>query len=199
VTSLSPTFMSAAQNTSFTRLVSLACHDLRTPLATVSGFARTIQRNEDVEDPLSRYLEMIVAASEQMRDLLELLSVAARIEGGRYDPALAEIDTLDAARAAAEEVEGARAEGAGETIETDVETVTRSLAAFASSAHRHGRVPEVTLAVNRREITIAPIGEAAAVIVGEDLKDLGAAVAVRAVGALGGSATVDGDALRVTL
>jgi signal transduction histidine kinase len=191
--------MSAAQNTSFTRLVSLACHDLRTPLATVSGFARTIQRSEDIEDPLARYLDMIVAASEQMRDLLELLSVASRIEGGRYDPPHAEVETLDAARAAADEVEGARAEGAGETIETDVETLKRSLAAFASCAHRHGGVSEVTLAVNGREITIAPIGGAAAVIVGDDLKDLGAAVAVRVVRALGGSATVDGDALRVKL
>src|SRR5215212_7467778 len=74
--------MSSDQNTSFTRLVSLACHDLRTPLATVSGFARTIQRSDELEDPVARYLDMIVAASEQMRELLETLSVAVRIEGG---------------------------------------------------------------------------------------------------------------------
>ena len=30
----------------FPRLVSLACHDLRTPLATVFGFARTLVRME---------------------------------------------------------------------------------------------------------------------------------------------------------
>ena len=29
---------------SFPRLVSLACHDVRTPLATVFGFARMIER-----------------------------------------------------------------------------------------------------------------------------------------------------------
>src|SRR5215216_5390405 len=102
--------MPTDQNTSFTRLVSLACHDLRTPLATVSGFARTIERNEELGDPVARYLGMIVAASDQMRDLLETLSIAVRIEGGRYDPHLAEVNTLDAARAAAEQVEGARAE-----------------------------------------------------------------------------------------
>ena len=191
--------MSANQNTSFTRLVSLASHDLRTPLATVSGFARTIQRNEDLGEPLSRYMEMIVAASDQMRELLETLAIAVRIEGGRYEPVLAEANTLELARAAAEAVDGARAEGEGATIETDAETLTRSLAALASCARRHGGVDEVTLAVRGRELELSPLGEASAVIVGEDLKDLGAAVAVRAVRALGGSAEVDGDTLRVTL
>src|SRR5215212_200817 len=191
--------MSSDQNTSFTRLVSLACHDLRTPLATVSGFARTIQRSDELEDPVARYLDMIVAASEQMRELLETLSVAVRIEGGRYDPVLTEVDTLEAARAAAEHVDGARAEGSGETIESDVDALQRSLAALALCAHRHGGVPEVTLTVSGRDIAIAPIGEAAAVIVGEDMKDLGAAVAVRALRARGGSVAVDGDTLRLTV
>ena len=142
---------------------------------------------------------MIVAASEQMRELLETLSVAVRIEGGRYDPVLAEADTLEAAQAAAENVDGASAEGSGETIETDVDSLQRSLAALALCAHRHGGVPEVTLTVSGRDIAIAPIGEAAAVIVGEDMKDLGAAVAVRALRARGGSVEVDGDTLRLTV
>jgi signal transduction histidine kinase len=191
--------MSTDQNTSFTRLVSLACHDLRTPLATVSGFARTIQRNEELEEPVPRYLDIIVSASDQMRELLETLSLVVRIEGGRYDPVRAEIDTLEAARAAAETIEGARADGTGETIQTDGETLKRSLAALALCAHRHGGVAGVTLAVSGRGISISPIGEAAAVIVGNDLKDLGAAVAVRSLRALGGSAEVDGDALRVKI
>jgi signal transduction histidine kinase len=192
--------MSADQDTSFTRLVSLACHDLRTPLATVSGFARTIQRNGDeLADPVPRYLEMIVAASDQMRDLLETLSTAVRIQGGRYEPVPSEIDTLEAAGAAAADVEAARAQGTGETIETDADALIRSLAALALCAHRHGGVPEVTLSVSGRDITVAPIGEATAVITGEDPKDLGAAVAVRVVRALGGTAAVDGDALRIRL
>ena len=32
------------EDASFPRLVSLACHDVRTPLATVFGFARMIER-----------------------------------------------------------------------------------------------------------------------------------------------------------
>ena len=34
------------EETTFSKLVGLACHDLRTPLATVYGFARTITRTE---------------------------------------------------------------------------------------------------------------------------------------------------------
>ena len=60
------------------------------------GFARTIQQREELGRPLPRYVEMIIAASEQMRELLETLAVAVRIEGDRYDPAVAEVDTLAA-------------------------------------------------------------------------------------------------------
>src|SRR5438105_3818369 len=68
--------MCAVQDTSFARLVSLACHDLRTPLATVHGFARTISRTGDLQEPQSRYVEMIEAASGQLAELLEELSLA---------------------------------------------------------------------------------------------------------------------------
>ena len=53
--------------------------------------------------------------------------------------------------------------------------------------------------MNGREIAIGPIGDAGAVILGEELKDLGAAVAVKALRALGGSVELDGETLRVTL
>jgi signal transduction histidine kinase len=192
--------MSAQQDTSFARLVSLACHDLRTPLATVNGFARTIQRTEELDDPLGRYVEMIVAASAQMTDLLEAVSLVARIEGSRFDPSLTAADTLDLARAAAEQLDGASAEGKGETIETDVAAVTRALAAFAWCAQRHGPAGTVTLRVQGREVVVGPVTDAAApVIIGADMKDLGAAVAMRTVLALGGAAQVADGELHVTL
>jgi signal transduction histidine kinase len=192
--------MSDQQDTSFARLVSLACHDLRTPLATVNGFARTIQRTEELVDPLGRYVEMIVAASAQMTDLLEAVSLVTRIENERFEPLLADADTLDLARAAAEQLDGASAEGKGETIETDAAAAAGALAAFALCAQRHGPAATVTLRVEGREVVVGPVTEAAApVIVGEELKDLGAAIAVRTVHALGGAAhLVDGE-LHVTL
>ena len=82
----------------FPRLVSLACHDLRTPLATIYGFARTLTRMEEHDERTGRYLGMIEEAAEQMTELLDELGAAARIEAGRWEPALREVDTLELAR-----------------------------------------------------------------------------------------------------
>jgi signal transduction histidine kinase len=187
--------MATEQDTSFARLTSLAVHDLRTPLATVFGFARTMQRGLALEPPVSRYVEMIIAASEQMTELLEEVALAARIEGGRYEPVFADVDTLELARAA---VPGA--DGSGTTITTDPPTVQRSLASLAECARRHGNVKEVSLVVDGTELVLSPVTETAApVILGDELKDLGAAVAVRAIRALGGSVELEGERLLVRL
>src|ERR687885_2419580 len=95
--------MSQHEN-SFPQLVSLAAHDLRTPLATIHGFAQTLVRMDDLGEPKHRYVEMIDAASRQLAELLDELSLAARIEGGRYEPNIQPVNTLDLARAAAEQL-----------------------------------------------------------------------------------------------
>ena len=82
----------------FPRIVSLACHDLRTPLATVYGFARTLTQMEAGDERTGRYLGMIAEASQQMTELLDELGAAARIESGRWEPALREVDTAELAR-----------------------------------------------------------------------------------------------------
>ena len=73
-------------DSSFPRLVSLACHDLRTPLATVYGFARTLTRAGELDERSARFVTMIEEASEQMTELLDELGTAARIESGRWEP-----------------------------------------------------------------------------------------------------------------
>jgi hypothetical protein len=110
-----------------------------------------------------------------------------------------ETDTLAAAREAAENVEGVRVEGTGATADVDREVIERSLAAFALCARRHGAVPDVTIAVDGRTFRLSPIGPAAPILLGEELRDIGAAVAVRAIQVLGGSVAVDGDSLVVTV
>ena len=74
-------------NSRFANLVVLACHDLRTPLATVHGFAHTLGRLELDETP-ARYVTMISAAAEQLGELIDQLGLASRIEAGRYEPVL---------------------------------------------------------------------------------------------------------------
>ena len=46
-------------DTSFARLVSLACHDVLTPLAAVKGFASTLTRQVELQPPGDRYVEII--------------------------------------------------------------------------------------------------------------------------------------------
>lgn len=188
----------------FARLVSLAVHDLRTPLATVHGFAKTLARSE-LAAPNDRYVEMIDAASAQLAELLDELSLVARIESGRYEPTLREADTLELARAAAarlnsEEEERVLVSGDGAAIETDADSLERGIAALAQSALRHGGFDEVTVGVAGTELRIAPVTPASApVVLGEDLRDLGAAVAARLVARLGGSLAVEGETLVVRL
>ncbi len=179
----------------FASLVSLACHDLRTPLATVSGFAKTLLRLERLdEEKAARYLHLIDAGSTELAELLELLSVAARIESGRYDPVTHEIDSLELARAAVPE-----ATGEGVPVQVDVAAVRRGLASLALAAHRHGGV-EVGVNVRGANVEIEPVTESAGpVVLAEELKDLGSAVAGRVVHALGGSLELEGGRLTVTL
>ena len=143
-----------SDDSDFARLVSLACHDLRTPLATVHGFATTLARGGGLEPPADRYVEMIDAASAQLAELIEELSLAARIESGRYDPTQREADTLELAHAAAARLgeDRVRVTGAGAKLETDVDAVERGLAALFQSALRHGGLDEVDVDVDGTEI-----------------------------------------------
>jgi signal transduction histidine kinase len=191
-----------SDDTYFARLVSLGCHDVRTPLATVHGFAKTLERVAELEPPADRYLQMIGQASAQMAELLDELSLAARIESGRYEPALREADTLAFARAARERLgeDLVQVSGEGATISTDLEAVDRGISALVQSVLRHGGLDEVALVVRGTEIEVSPVTPASApVVLGEELRDLGAAVAVRAIETLGGAVIVDGDTLKISL
>jgi signal transduction histidine kinase len=181
----------------FARLVSLACHDLRTPLATVNGFAKTLTRTGTLAEREAHFIDLIEAAADQMTALLDVLGLAARIESGGYEPALSEADTLELALSDDEHI---AAEGSGETIETDAPAIRQSLASLARAAAAHGGVPRVTWRVAGRELTLSPlVGDAPGVVTGESARDLGALVARLAIERLGGSLAVDGESLKVKL
>lgn len=180
-------------------MVSLAVHDLRTPLATVVGFARTLQRGR-LGSPQDEYVAMMVAASDQLGDILDDLGVLARIESDRWEPNLQEIDSLELARAAAESLEGARASGAGSAVRVDVEAAERALRGLARCALRHGGLDAIGIEADGSAISIHPITPGAApVLMRETLRDFGAAVAARIFTALGGSVELADDRLVVRL
>jgi signal transduction histidine kinase len=178
----------------------LACHDLRTPLATVHGFAHTLERSAELDDASARYVEMIGTASAQLAELLDELSVAARLAAGRYDPPLRAVNTLELARSAADRLGDDRVgiSGEGTEVDLDRDAAERAVSSLARCALRHGGLEQVQLAVRGPELALSPVTPASApVLLGEDLRDLGAAVAVRVVRARGGTVEVEGDTLAV--
>jgi N-acyl-D-aspartate/D-glutamate deacylase len=146
------------------------------------------------EEKLKRYLGLIDSASDELALLLDLLSLAARIEGGRYEPITREADSLELTRAA---VPGAT--GTGAAVRVEPEAVVRALASLARAAARHGGV-EVRVSVDGPRIQFEPVVESAApIVLAEEQKDLGAAVAVSLIRALGGEVALEGERLTVTL
>jgi signal transduction histidine kinase len=190
-----------AEQKRFPQLVALACHDLRTPLATVYGFARTLS-NTELGDPSTRYVEMIEAASQQLGELLDELALVSRIEAGRFEPNLEEADSLELAQAAAAELSEERllVSGEGATVIVPREQMVRALARLAKAAARHSGREEVSLVVRGPELELSPVSRSAApVVLGEEFRELSAAAAVALIEAIGGSLQVDGETLRISL
>jgi signal transduction histidine kinase len=182
----------------FASLVELACHDLRTPLATVSGFARTLLVADAAAGRESSFVGLIDEAAGQMAQLLDQLGLAARITSGRYDPVTAAADTLALAAGSGDDRVGAV--GSGVLVETDPEAAGRALAALATAALRFGELAEITWQVRGRELTLGPLpGAAGAVVDGSAPRDLGALVARIVIERLGGSLRLAGGSLHVRL
>jgi len=180
---------------SFARLVSLATHDLRTPLATVRGFAKTLERTASFEPPQDRYLELIDAASLELSQLLDLLGLVARVESGRYETAPVETETEELAQAVAAEVGDDRVavRGSGTTASLDTTITRTALAGLVRCALRHGGLDQVELHVDGPRFAVAPVSEELApIMLGDEAKDLGAAVGTHVIRALGGSVEAAG-------
>jgi hypothetical protein len=137
-----------------------------------------------------------------MAELLDELSLAARIESGSYEPALRDADTLALAHAARDRLgdDQVQVTGEGATISTDVEAVDRGVSALIQATKRHGGLDEVNVVVRGPVIEVSPVtASSAPVVLGQELRDLGAAVAVRVIERLGGTVSVDGDTLTISL
>jgi signal transduction histidine kinase len=181
-------------------LVSLACHDLRTPLATVAGFATTLANDPRLDEQHARYVGMIEAAAAQLGDIIDELAFVARIEGERYEPTLVEMDTLDLAREAAQLLgsDVASAVGEGASTRVDADDTVPALAALARAALRHGGLERIEFTAAGNDVRIAPVeARVAPVVLADDLRDLGAAAAVLLLRALGCTVAADGRAVRV--
>jgi signal transduction histidine kinase len=185
----------------FAELVSVACHDILTPLATVYGFARTLEQLP-LDDPAPRYVEMIAAASAQIDELVDQLRLVARIESGKYEPALAERDSLELAREAAERLGEGRVNvtGRGALVRVDPEPTVRALSQLARAAARFGGHDIVELEARGVELVISPLSRSAEpVVLGEEPRELAAPAAALLIGALGGELVARDETLVISL
>lgn len=186
----------------FPDLVALACHDLRTPLATVSGFAATLLRLDHLDEQSSRYVGLIEAAALQLGQIVDDLSVVARIHSGRLEPAVETVDTLELATEAAQQLPDGKvtAHGSGAPAAVDPRLARRALAAFAYAALRHGALDTVELQVDGRAVLLPPVNhEATEVVLGTSPRDLGALAGNELIAALGGRVERRGRAVAVVL
>jgi signal transduction histidine kinase len=184
----------SSEDTSFVRLTSLAVHDLRTPLATVSGFARTLERTE-LDERAKHFVTLMVAACDQLAGLLDDLGLAARIESGLWEPNLQTTDTRELASAAEAVPEGAvTVVGPGGAVRTDVDAARRAVYHLARCAIRHGALDRLDVGVEGSAVALSPVSpEVAPIVLAENLRDLGAAVSQRVLAAVGASAELEGD------
>ena len=181
--------------------MAVACHDLRNPLATIFGFARTLTRTE-LDERSTRFVAMIDAASTELGELLDELSLVARIEAGRFDPELEQADSLELARAAAAELEEDRlvVSGEGAAVRVPARDLTRALARLGKASARHGGHDSVSLVVSGPELRVSPVSRTAEpVVLGREVRELGAAAAVALIEALGGSLAVESETLTIRL
>ena len=79
-----------------------------------------------------------------------------------------------------------------------MDAVDRGISALIQATLRHGGLDEVNVVVRGTAIDVAPVTESSSpVVLGEELRDLGAAVAVRVIERLGGSVRVAGETLTI--
>ncbi len=182
----------------FADLVGLACHDLRTPLATIGGFAKTLVRSGELPEREERFVGMIDEAAEQIHELVDRLSLATRLVSGAYEPTLTVEDTLELASSSL--VEGITVEGSGAAVETDRPLLSGALVSLGAAALRFGQSEQAVWQVEGRALRLSPIEPGAApVLDGSTPRDLGALVARLVVERLGGSLAVEPGVLEIRI
>ena len=105
-----------------TEFVSLVSHDLRTPMATISGFADTLRTNWDAldEDAKKRMLERISEKADQLSHLVENVLQVGQIETGKLSYDLRAVDVRDVIRRVVRESADAPQEGIGGRVSVQV-------------------------------------------------------------------------------
>jgi signal transduction histidine kinase len=187
----------------FPEQISSACHDLRTPLASAYGFARTLERLGAVSGEHARYLSLVVEAAEEMGRLIDCLALIARVQDGRLVLERAPVDSAELAAEAVRLVPGDRlaAEGAGSAIEVDRARTVAGLAWLAEAVARAAPGDQPLGVEARADGTFAlgPVPSVMADRIADGTGDLCALAALAVARAHGGTLAREGDCIVLRL
>lgn len=187
----------------FSELVSRACHDLRTPLASAFGFARTLERLGAVEGDHARYLALVVESTEELGRLIDALALIARVAGGRLELQRVPVASAELVAEAAARVPGKRlsVDGEGKSLLVDRASATAGLA-WLAEAVAHALAGDSPLVLEARvdgTITIGPLPEGMDDRLIDGTGDLRARGALAVAHAHGGALAREGDRIVVRL
>ena len=78
-------------------------HELKTPLTSISGYSETLLTDHPDPETTRRFLQVILGNAQRMQRLVDSLLDLSRIESGRWQPRLEEIDLRPIVRGVIEE------------------------------------------------------------------------------------------------
>jgi signal transduction histidine kinase len=177
-------------------ILSAAAHDLRSPLSTVYGFARTIERLGGLEEPQAGFLAHILDAARDLDRLLDHVSILGRIGDGRFAPLAEPIATgalADAVAATGAAARGADGEAPATVLVADEDAID-AIALLASAAVRLDPARgALTVAADGPAVAIEPVAAEVAPFLagGPGARDLALTTALQVLRALGATLVLD--------
>jgi signal transduction histidine kinase len=103
--------------------VSLVSHDLRTPLTSIQGYVDLLLEEPSLADDLREYLGIVSRNTDRLQKLVDDLLFAARLQSGRLELDLGDVDLAEIARHAVETLRP-RAESAQVDLRLELENVS---------------------------------------------------------------------------
>lgn len=184
-----------------------ACHELRSPLAVVYGFARMLENADGIEaEARAKYVGQIVRGAERLDSMLEDLSTIGRVAAGRVHPKLEPVPLRslidDLAAVSANEGRVRVDPGVDVNVKVDPAWLTESLQSIVDGLCFEDGI-DVRLSWRHEphevQVQVVPNSTFPMVDVEPDKSSLGISLARIRVVAMGGSFDGSGDRVVVTL
>jgi len=184
-----------------------ACHELRSPLAVVYGFARMLEGSPDIDAAAQeKYVGQIVRSAERLDRMLDDLSKIGRIAAARLHPTIEHVPLRsivdDLCATSTNDGRLAVDPGADVTVKADPSWLTESLQAVVDGlCFEDGIDVRLTWRHEPHEVHlhVVPNSSFPMIDVEPDKSGLGISLARMRIVAMGGSFDGSGDRIVITL